>query len=403
MLKLFARRLIILAIGIAMSIIIARLIGQQFNPYQHPLSIYYSVANEQIQIIFDPLTLVSQSYISPISANYNRQENTWLGISYRHEWRDDVVTVYIERDGQEDQIGTFYWDNRQIRLFWQFDDDKPLYIIFTDMDTNTITMYQMDIRTGESTLFGTFSSAVVPSDIYISADQHLFIVGLRHFLVINLDTGASYEDNILGYPFNASYDRQYLQYSRSKNPANVLTLDIHYYLLDLTTYEVTEIVIPEEQAQIKSMMLWSPVSLTLPYVDENDQVWLYDVPSQSASPLPTEFRHAEFNYSIWSPDGQSIVLLKVNADEPITYGLYHLDTQDFTPLFNTEESLVELQGVFIYQMTWSPDETMILIHNRREATYQIYDASTGNLLIDDAITLSERRFSASLNWGYIPR
>ncbi|MGB7340737.1 MAG: hypothetical protein WBC91_17700, partial [Phototrophicaceae bacterium] len=399
-----ARRLIILVIGIAMSIIIARVVGQQVNPYP-PLSIYRNIfgMSERSELIFDPVTYVSYvAQLPNISFAAQSQSNSELGISYRYEWINETSYIYITRNEEEVLVGTVPTQTRQVEVRWDFDDNEPLYIVSRNSDGDSVTVHQMDTQTGESTTLDNYPFSQTPTDVYIQ-DNHLFITRLQlpsNFLIINPDTGEFYGDKILGSLYNTSSDQQFLQYTNSANPANIRTLDRRHYLLDLDSYTSTEIIITEGQAAINQVLRWSPNALVLPYIDVHSQLWLYDVPTQTATPLHQDLRFYDFNFDLWSNDGNSILLLKILDGESLAYGIYRIETQDFVTFFTLEQSVETFQQRNDYHMWWSPDYTMILIYDTDEDTYQIYDTATGDLLLDESLPFGFSFRTEFLQWRY---
>ncbi len=129
---------------------------------------------------------------------------------------------------------------------------------------------------------------------------------------------------------------------------------------------------------------WSPDSKQLSYIsdrDGNNEIYLYDIPSQSTKRLTTNTSNEK--YMAWAPDGSQLAFTTqyYEEGEPDRNDVFVMN------LINGEVRKITDNPYDDGEITWSPNPDRIAFHSKRDSVHHIY---TMNVDGTDVIQISSQ-------------
>lgn len=393
MLKLISRVLVLNCLVMMILIALAMLWGHQFNRLPG-FSVQISTppnANEYHYI--DVITGVHYAYTYQFNGLYTSHDSN---VSFSSDWRNYQMLIYLHRANRWSPtlLGTYDVESANIPLAWSY-DSRSLFMV-DKAEHNEIELYEIDVATGQRTLYGIYPFKQIPMYLYMTDEQHLTIWRPGEFILLDVTTGdyfsgetsrtisQSFDDRYFMYGINAEFDA-YMEQSS-------------FYLLDTGNNDVhqigTETIIPQD------IFFWSPVESILPMTTENGD-YLYYAETDYYQALPENYQIVQLSYP-WSADGR-FLFVKQNLDDGRTeYGYLDIESRNISHIHTAPERTYIDTYAFEYYLSWSPEQDMILVVPDRRSQnliFTVYDASTLEILHHEDTPITPIRSNIYSSWA----
>ena len=270
MVKVIGRFLLINIIVMAMLIALAIFWGYQLNRLPG-LRLQAIDPQDSTLEAFDIYTGVRYPY--ELTSLYQSPDGNQY---FDTDWRNFQMYIYVYRDYQVNPtlLGAYDVESARVSLTWS--NDSASIFMVDKAEYNEIVLYEIDVTTGEISVFGIYPFQQIPMYIYMIDEQHLMLWRPGEFILLNVITGDYYSEASTIFPMQSRDDR-YLTYGINPN-LQPHSQHLIYYLLDIETHERRQL--GTETISPGILYAWSPVEPILAFTTPDGDYLYYADPGR---------------------------------------------------------------------------------------------------------------------------